>query len=443
MQQSMPNHRDGWIIIALLAMLMIGFTPRANAIPAYSRQVEMSCTACHIGGFGPQLTPFGRMFKLTGYTIKAGRGFTPKLSLELVESYTHTQKDQPGPAAPGFGSNNNWEFQTAGLYLAGAISDHMGMFMQASYSQNGHTAGWDMTDIRYARTVTLGSHTAIWGLTINNNPTITDIYNTVPAWQYPYTGPDLAPSAVASPIINGGFMNGVLGLTGYTQIDGKWYFEGGLYKVPSKSFIDFVNGMYPGRLDIPAVYLRAAYQMDLAQGNLEFGALYFDPRLKPAGSLGPGTDDYEDYGLDASYEWLGGGKHAATVQGQYIYEKQTLHNSNAAGNASNLHNHLSSLNVNANYWYANTYGVTVGAFAITGNRDALLYSASSPDNSPDTQGGSIEFNWVPFGKSDSWESPYINLRVGLQYTAYTKFDGTTSHASDNNTLFLYFQTYLF
>ncbi|TAL96228.1 MAG: cytochrome C [Rhodanobacter sp.] len=317
--------------------------------------------------------------------------------------------------------------------------------MQASYSENGHLLGWDMTDIRYARIATLGSHTAVWGITVNNNPTISDIYNTGPAWQYPYTGPDLVPGSVASPIINGGFMNGVLGLTAYTQVDGKWYFEAGAYKVPSKSFLDHVNGMYPGRLDIPAPYLRMAYQTNLSsRSNLEIGGLYFAPKLIPMMSMGVSSDNYKDYGLDASYEWLGGMKHAVVVQGQYISEAQTLNNSYAAGAASHLHNHLSSFNVNAAYWYENTYGATLAAFTTSGSSDMLLYSAASPlNNSPNTNGGSIELNWVPFGKGDSWAEPYANLRVGLQYTFYTKFNGDTSHATDNNTLYFVLQSYLF
>lgn len=434
-----------WLNLALVAMLTVGLIPQAKAVPAFSRQVNMPCTACHVGGFGPQLTQFGRQFKLTGYTMKVGSGFTPKVSLELVESFTHTQKAQPGGAAPGFGSNDNWEFQTAGLYLAGAISDHMGMLVQTSYSQNGHLVGWDMTDIRYARTAKLGSHTAVWGITVNNNPTNSDIYNSTDAWKYPYFGPDLAPGTVASPMVNGGFMNGSIGAVAYTQIDGKWYFEGGLYKVPSKSFIDRVNGMYPGRLDIPAPYLRMAYQTSLSShSNLEIGGLFFEPKLHPMGSMSSGSDDYKDYGIDASYEWFGGAKHALVVQGQYVNETQTLNSSFAAGNASNLHNNLSNLNVNAGYWFENTYGITLAAFTTSGSSDALLYSTASPlNNSPNTDGGSVELNWVPFGKGDSWAQPYANLRVGLQYTFYTKFNGDTSRAADNNTLYLVFQSYLF
>jgi len=33
---------------------------------------------------------------------------------------------------------------------------------------------------------------------------------------------------------------------------------------------------------------------------------------------------------------------------------------------------------------------------------------------------------------------WLNGRISLQYVAYTKFDGQTSGASDNNTLFLNF-----
>ena len=56
----------------------------------------------------------------------------------------------------------------------------------------------------------------------------------------------------------------------------------------------------------------------------------------------------------------------------------------------------------------------------------------------------IEADWVPFGKEDSWLHPLANLKLGLQYTAYTQFNGAASNydgagrnASDNNTLLLF------
>ena len=56
----------------------------------------------------------------------------------------------------------------------------------------------------------------------------------------------------------------------------------------------------------------------------------------------------------------------------------------------------------------------------------------------------IEADWVPFGKAESWGRPLANLKLGIQYTIYTVFngggrnyDGFGRNAGDNNTLFLY------
>src|SRR5215471_18955947 len=47
-------------------------SPRpAEAVPAFAEQTGQPCKACHVGGFGPELTPFGREFKLGGYTLRA------------------------------------------------------------------------------------------------------------------------------------------------------------------------------------------------------------------------------------------------------------------------------------------------------------------------------------------------------------------------------------
>ena len=49
---------------------------------------------------------------------------------------------------------------------------------------------------------------------------------------------------------------------------------------------------------------------------------------------------------------------------------------------------------------------------------------------------------MPFGKDNSWGRPLANLKLGIQYTIYTKFNGGTKNydgfgdnASGNNTLF--------
>jgi hypothetical protein len=113
----------------------------------------------------------------------------------------------------------------------------------------------------------------------------------------------------------------------------------------------------------------------------------------------------------------------------------------ADGGAQHLRNSLQALNINASYWYRNTWGATVGAFADNGSADAVLYGDT---RSPNTQGGTVEVDWNPLGQSDSWGAPWANVRVGAQYTFYTRFsgavrnvDGAGRRASDNNTFFVY------
>jgi hypothetical protein len=56
----------------------------------------------------------------------------------------------------------------------------------------------------------------------------------------------------------------------------------------------------------------------------------------------------------------------------------------------------------------------------------------------------LQADWTPFGKNDSWGAPFANLRLGAQYTMFTKYNGATTNydgngrnASDNNTLYLF------
>ena len=52
-----------------LMVVLAGLAPReSSALPAFARQTGQNCVACHAGGQFPELTPYGRMFKLTGYT---------------------------------------------------------------------------------------------------------------------------------------------------------------------------------------------------------------------------------------------------------------------------------------------------------------------------------------------------------------------------------------
>ena len=47
----------------------------------------------------------------------------------------------------------------------------------------------------------IGGKDLIYGLTLNNNPTIQDAWNTLPGWGFPYTDSDYAPGPGASTLI--------------------------------------------------------------------------------------------------------------------------------------------------------------------------------------------------------------------------------------------------
>jgi hypothetical protein len=423
--------------------------PAAQAVPSYARQTQQSCTGCHVGGFGPQLTPFGRQFKLSGYTLKVGDEAQLPLSAMMVESFTHTQKAQSEAPGPHFSRNDNTELEQASLFFAGRLGDHLGAFVQATYEENGRILGWDNAELRYANTVSTAGHSAVWGLTVTNNPTLSDVFNTAPAWQYPYMAPDLAPGAPAAPILFGGLGGQVIGASAYAQIDGAWYIEAGGFRSLSPTFLRHVNADFDGRLSKIAPYLRLAYTWSIWGGNLEAGGFALDAHRQLPGedaagnaiALGGPSDHYRDLGLDASYQNFGDGTRTFTLNALYVDERQHLDATFADGGAQHLRNSLQALNINASYWYRNTWGATVGAFADNGSADAVLYGDT---RSPNTQGGTVEVDWNPLGQSDSWGAPWANVRVGAQYTFYTRFsgavrnvDGAGRRASDNNTFFVY------
>lgn len=435
-----------------LLLLLLGLAAHpesALAVPSYARQTQQSCEACHVGSFGPQLTPFGREFKLMGYTMKVGNDSKVPISAMLVESYTRTRKAQTEAPADGFGRNNNHELQQASVFLAGRISDHLGVFAQGTYEEASGNLGWDNIELRYARPFKGDGHNGIWGVTLNNNPSVTDVFGTAPAWQYPYMSPDLAPGAPAAPILAGGLGGQVIGASAYAQIDEAWYLEAGGYRSLSPAFLRDVNADFDGRLSSTAPYARAAYTWNLANGNLELGGMLLNAHRGLVGANANGdavairggpNDRFRDVAADASYQYFAG-LNTITVNAQYVDEHQTLDGTFADGGSEHLHNRLHSLNLNASYWYNDNWGATLAAFTSTGTSDTGLYGDGGK---PDTKGGMVELDWTPFGKAASWGTPFANLKLGVQYTLFTRFNGAVHNvdgegrkASDNNTLYTF------
>src|SRR5471032_2540879 len=69
----LPAVLTGWssrrYLAAVIAIFGMLNPLLAHALPAFARQTGQNCVSCHAGGQFPELTPYGRLFKMTGYTI--------------------------------------------------------------------------------------------------------------------------------------------------------------------------------------------------------------------------------------------------------------------------------------------------------------------------------------------------------------------------------------
>ncbi len=410
----------------------------AAAVPSFAVQTGRPCVACHVGGFGPQLTPFGRQFKISGYTMRM-TGFNLPVSAMAVASYVKTKQDQA--PAPGFDANDNVALDQISLFVSGGLGKHLGAFVQTTYDGIAKAWHWDNLDARVVTNTTIKGKPVVLGLSLNNAPTVQDAFNTLPAWGFPYTGSALAPSPGASPLV-GHLAQNTLGLTAYAWINSQVYAEFGGYRSPGANFLTRagIDPLNPGQIDGVAPYARLAYQKDFGDSNVEVGAFLLHANLFPGRDRTTGlSDHYSDLGLDASYQRFGADKSVVTVNGRYTHEAQGLDASQALGLASHADNTLQDARIDASYYWRGVIGASVGGFNTWGSRDDLLYGANRTVR-PDSSGLTFQIDGTPFGAGGSPLGRRFNMRVGLQYIAYLRFDGAGSdydglghNASDNNT----------
>src|SRR5579863_3370285 len=233
--------RSTIIISTFFALLISLFlqVPTASAVPSYARQTGFPCKSCHY--MPPELTPLGRAFKLNGYTMAGqptvlSKGTKREGGLEVLESFplsvifdtsfSSTKSPQPGT------QNGNFQFpQDTSLFLAGAWAPHVGSFVQVTYDSQSDHFTWDNTDIRYANHGgKLLGKPITYGITLNNNPGVEDLWNSTPAWGYPFVGSNSAPRPSAGALINGGLAQDVAGVGGYTMWNEHWYLASTMYR---------------------------------------------------------------------------------------------------------------------------------------------------------------------------------------------------------------------
>jgi len=420
-----------WIFISIVILLPFNIT---NALPSYARQTQMSCTACHPSF--PELNSFGRQFKMNGYTLTSattisdqGDSLKPSTRLNLLSnlplsvmvqsSFANVSKDVPGQ------QNNYGQFpQQLSMFFAGQITPHIGSFIQMTYADG--SFGLDNADIRYANTTSLGTGSLLYGLTLNNNPTSQDLWNTSPAWRFPYASASAAPSPAKSTLIES--LGGqVIGIGAYALLNNFLFAEFSTYRSaqigahnpPDTTNTNVVKSFIP--------YWRLALQHEWDKNYIELGTSGIASTQYISGISGA-LDKFVDMGVDVQFERtmpLG----TFSLHSSYIFENETR--GDVADLTASTKYNFQAFKADANLFLKNGCGATLGYFNNTGSADVANFPNGT--NKPNSNGFIFQLEYLP----------WYNTKFAAQYVAYQKFDGSSTNydglgrnAANNNTIYL-------
>jgi hypothetical protein len=453
-----------FLLIGLALLLLLPFNS-AQAVPSFARQTGMSCNECHT--IFPELTPFGRIFKLGGYVMsKTGKQyeFPPPLAGMAQVSFTDSKGLTSG-VAPFDATNRATDRtnlpQQLSLFYGGRVYDKLGAFVQATYDGTSDKIFLDLTDIRYSNNTILWDKNLIYGITLNNSPSVQDVWNTTSVWGFPYASSSVASTPAAGTIIDGALDQQVGGIGAYAYWNNLIYLEGAAYRTARNGITrplgvgtateQVVDGAVP--------YWRLALEQRWKNHFFTVGTYGMQADIFPSGNSSGPADRFTDIAFDAQYQFMGtidpeqmqehmkmdgehmakAGKHIITAHATWIHENQDWKASFPLGNTANSSDYLNTFKLNMNYYYRSPLGDmggSIGYFSTTGKTDPLLYSSNPGDGSrtgsPDSDGFILEADYLPWEKT----------KISLQYIIYNKFNGARSDydgfgrdASDNNTLY--------
>ena len=473
--------------VAVLAALV---SLDAAALPSFARQTGQNCLACHAGGQFPELTPYGRMFKLTGYTT--GVRTIPLSVMGVMSSARVKDTTKTDDPTVDFQKGNSLMFATGSVFLAGKVTDNIGVFVQNTYDNyssqdvgpngelgkfKGHSQA-DNMDFRWADRFIDARRDLVVGVTLNNNPSVSDPWNSAAAWmQYVPGATPTGHQFVDGPYPRFGAGGNIAGATAYGYWNKTLYGELGLYRTANRAF----SFMSAGIADINKTklggtnpYWRFAYTREWGAHNIMLGTSGMVAHVFDGGSDVSDVNNrakIKNTGLDAQYQYLLD-PHTVTAQAAYMRQKQNYSANEMAAAASpyfladgvtpvdapNPSDTINAFRGKLTYVYQAKYGGSVSYFNVRGTTNALnqtsgfdttgLITTTDPNGTgiastrvngnlsgnPATSGFTYEGFWTPL--------QYV--RVGAQYTAYSKFNGASDNydgfgrnAKDNNTLRFY------
>jgi hypothetical protein len=465
--------------MALGGSALMLVAPQARAVPPFARQTGLACEACHT--MPPELTPFGRRFKLNGYTLTTRPPLVndtddhkrntlwltdlPGIAVLAQLNYSHYDRAPPdtGQPYPAHAQSDTFQFPDQfSLVYAGAVSDKVGAWLQLTYNGQAGSVGIDNIDIRYS------DHTFdnkwVWGVTANNYLTFQDVWNGIGSYTIPNfntvslsTG-GVAGTGTSGPILNALGPGAVAGIGAYAFYNDSVYFELSAYHSAvaggNSPTVDSVSlAANGGAIDRFAPYARIAYERDWGYHSAEIGAsaLYANwipsngyiskqqqlaaiaTGITPAQTFNPGAiNRYTDLSVDWQYQY-NGQYNIFGFMGHVTHERQqnsdqlvaaTFTGTTPAGTAiySNPTDTLTQFLVTGEYFRNRRYGGLVSFTRTTGTSDPL---ANGGNGSPANQYETFELDYVP----------WLNFRLILQYDAYQVVANNQSPFNLSNSTF--------
>lgn len=427
----------GWLVLAV---------PNANAIPSMARQTGYECSKCHT--VFPELTRFGRQFKLGAYAMSSEKWdaapFLERIPVAglLQVSRTQTKNTHSPDAMPeNFDRDRETIVQTAGFYYGGKFTDNSGALIQYNYSGLERKWGMEMVDIRYAKSTTFGDSDKEfnWGVTLNNSPTLSDIYNSTPMWGFPHTDSATIMSN-ASALVDMTLASQVGGVGVYGLWDDAFYGEFALYHTAKRGAFRFMVLGDPTDtvLDGNAPYWRFAWQKESGPHSFEVGTYGMIGKVQlDAEDKSLGSDRFRDVAFDGSYQYLYG-DHSLSAHATWIHENQNWKSSFPQDLSSSPSTVLKTSRADVHYFFRRQWGGGLQYFKTSGDANDIRYNMGdavmgSANGSPNTKGWVTELNYLPIQ----------NVKLAARFTNYKTFNGASRNydghgrnASDNNSIFL-------
>ena len=364
------------VVAGATALLAVSAGP-AEALPSYARQTGQPCAACHTAF--PELTPFGRRFKIGGYTLQGGDWQGPPIAaMYMARLHPHEFAVRGRPARPRACTPTTISSPSRSRASSPAASSATSARSSRSpairsAARSGSTRPTSATPTRSSCSARTRSGAST---PTTRRPSKTPGTRRRPGAGHRSPRPSRRPSGRRRPTSRTDTARSSAapaptssGTTCCTP----------LHRLQRASGARRCRRLNVGNSTTDAVtnvapYWRVALEPHWGDHYLMVGTFGMYGQVVPGRQYGFGTDNYLDVGFDSQYQY-DGDQYSVTVKLTDIMEWQKLNATYALSNSSNLSNTLNSFKANASFVWDHTYSIGLGYFNVTGSSDCNLYGS--------------------------------------------------------------------